>query len=747
MEEGTSQNLVSLSRDHQLPQVVTIEGDELSAPSNQGLNLRGMGRTLRRQAWLIAGVTTVLGIAGAILSTRTPPVYEGSFQLLVEPVTGAAQSADPFSLARSEGGAPDAELLALDYGTQIQILTSLEMLNSIVETVQEEYPEFSFIQLRQGLVVERLIFAPETGPSEETGIIQVLFQGADPDLVQTVLEATADRYLKYSLEERTSRSGQGIKFIEDQLPEVQKRVDTLQGELQRLQQQYNLVDPANQGTQISTQVDTITAQQIEVRTQLQEQQALYNRLQDQLALSPEAAIAASALSEDPNYQALEQALQTLNQQIATESVRFSEDSPVMRSLRAQQRELTELLNQQVEQVVGPQFVATTGDPQVKASQNSVRLALIQQLVDTSNQVEMLKIRDQSINQARNAYLAQLAQFPQVARQYADLSRELEVATQTLNRLLSQRETLKLESAQTEVPWELVSSPGVPKDETGQAVPMEPEGVSPLIKAVVMGLGLGTVLAFLLEILRNQYPAFEDVVDQFKEQVVGKIPTYPGTQAFSGYSEDGMGRGGAIANPKVIAFQEAFNSVYSNLRAAHTGTADRTVLLSAPETGDGTTTVAVNLAETIANAGQRVLLVDANLRSPELHDQFNLPNTKGLSNLLMDSTLNFEQVIQLLPPSQHLWIMPSGQVSASSVRFLGSDTMKHLMEQLKTAFDWVIYDASELADVADSEFLATQVSQVLLVVSLAKTKRSSTKKAVSKLQSLQRDFKVVVNQMR
>jgi polysaccharide biosynthesis transport protein len=216
----------------------------------------------------------------------------------VEPVTNAGRATDPLTVTRSSGDAiPSDDVFTLDYSTQIEILQSPGMLDSIVQEVQTQYPNFTFEQLRQGLSVARLV--PEG--ADETRIIQVAYQHPDAALVQTVLKVTADRYLRYSLEERKTRFGEGIKFIDDQLPEAQQRVEGIQDQIQRLQQQYDLIDPDAQGGQLSEGINEIATAQLQTERDLQEQRILYNNLSRQLALTPQEAIAASALSEDPGW--------------------------------------------------------------------------------------------------------------------------------------------------------------------------------------------------------------------------------------------------------------------------------------------------------------------------------------------------------------------------------------------------------------------------------------------------------------
>lgn len=743
-QASAAQASAPMMRGRPIVQLAPSDVDDMDNAPNRGLNLRSLGRTIQRQALLIAGIATVVAVAAGFQAMKIRPVYKGDFQLLVEPVTNAARVTDPITVTRTQGdNIPSGDVFTLDYSTQIEILQSPSMLTSIVQEVKTQYPEFTYEQLREGLEVERLL--PENAP-DATRIIKVSFEHPDSELVQNVLKVTADRYLRYSLEERKTRFGEGIKFIDDQLPEAQQRVNSIQDELQRLQQQYDLIDPASQGDQLSTNINEITTQQLATQRELQEQRTLYNSLQRQLELTPEEAIAASALSEDPNYQALQQSLVEVDRQIAVESARFNEDSPVLRSLRERQQNISELLAQRAQQIIGQSLPGGSRNPQVQAYQNSIRLDLIGQMVEAGNQIRMLEVRNREIAQARQGFERRLQQFPAVSRQYSDLTRELEIATQTLNRLQTQRETLRVETAQTEVPWELVSEPLIPRDAEGNPVPEPTKASNLMIAGAALGLLLGTLLALLLERYRNVFYTVEDLQEAIKLPLIGVIPFSRGAKQSLEFPS-AFGASGEIEDSRLetASFREAFSDLYSNIRLADPPI--RSLMVCSAEPGDGKTTVALYLAQTAAGTGQRVLLVDTNLRLPQIHTRLDLRNTKGLSDLLTGD-INPEELIQRSALAENLFVLTAGSSMPGSARLLGSDQMKQLMEKFQNLFDLVIYDTPHLFGLTDASFLTTQVDEVLMVVAASKTNRTAVERVLNKLMSLRiANISIVANYLR
>jgi polysaccharide biosynthesis transport protein len=182
---------------------IAIESDETTTTA-KGINIKPLVRVVHRNILLIAGLTGIMGIALWKMGANTPKTYAGNFQLLVEPVSSEAKLVEPTALARS-GNPSD---FALDYPTQLLILKSPEMLSGIVEQVKQRYPKFTLSALQKGLLVERI----GKGRFDSTKILSITYQGLNPEIVEFVLKKTADKYLKYSLEERKTNISEGVKF-------------------------------------------------------------------------------------------------------------------------------------------------------------------------------------------------------------------------------------------------------------------------------------------------------------------------------------------------------------------------------------------------------------------------------------------------------------------------------------------------------------------------------------------------------
>jgi capsular exopolysaccharide synthesis family protein len=690
------------------------ETEELAASSTGGgLSLGPLLRTVQRKIILIAGVAGIATIAANRLIEDPPPTYMGNFQMLVEPVTSTDKLTDPLTLNRTQGN-PNDSLFNLDYPTQLEILQSPEVLDEIVAQVQPQYPDFNLKKIQKNLVVERLVGANRR--FDQTKILEIKYEGLDPGLIELVLQETAERYLTYSVEERSSGLREGIKYIDTQLPDLERRVNSYQSQLQNLQQDYQLFNPQTRGEELYQQIRQLETQRNETQRQLQELTSQYNNLQAKLNLTPDEAIAASTLSEAPNRTQLLASLTEIENEIAKQSAVYNNNTPEMQLLLQQRANIQRLLDQETQRVLGENPSTISPNSSVLGFQSSIRQQLIGQLVEVSNQIQMLEIRLAGLEQSQSQLEQQAVVFPSISRRYAELQQQLELANGNLKRLLEQRERLLLDTAQDNVPWEVISQPIVTEGESDG-------GSKKLIMGLGGGLAVGLALALLIEKLHNIFYSIDDLKDAIKQPILGIIPRQKRQSALSLFGS---------SQQKLSKFMDAFDALYANIRFLYGDSPIRSLAVCSAESGDGKSMVALHLAQTIASMGQKVLIVDANLRHPQLHQSLGLPNQKGLSNLLTDSRIAPSILIQQSAMADNLFALTAGVPTAAAIKLLGSAQMRHIVDELQKTFDLVIYDTPQLKDYTDATFLTGHLDGLIMVVGIAKTHQSVTEDILAQL---------------
>ncbi|MBD2414769.1 capsular biosynthesis protein [Nostoc calcicola FACHB-389] len=646
---------------------------------------------VRRRALVIAGVTITLGtvIFVSLTLNRELPVYEGNFRLLVEPVNDDSKVVD---IVKD----PNVNKSGLDYESQIEVLKSPELMGEIVKGLQATYPDISYSSLMKDLTISRFV---------ETKIIEVRYRSHNPNQVKIVLDQIAKDYLNYSRERRQTKLRQGIQFVEKELPSIQNRVDELQKELQTFRQKYDFVEPEVQSEQVASQITNLSKERQEVDGQLAEARANLSLLQEKDGRL-------AALKDAPLYQQLLAQAQELNVQIATESTRLQNDNPTIKTLKEKRLRLVPLLNNEAQRFVGTKIAELT------------------------TKVQTLEVQSRELAKVEQKIQLQRKQWPILAREYTELQRKLQVATESLNRFLSTRENLQIQISQTELGWQLLEEPSKPQ------FPISNSSIKRyLIPGLLGSIALGIGIALLLEKLDKTYHSAQTLKEKVKLPLLGNIPFEKQVESTQNHTQErkfsivktlspilkDISHLGILQNKKhhsnySAEFLEALRVLYTNVQLLSCDRPLTSIIISSAMHGDGKSTIAFHLAQVATDMGQRVLLVDADLRQPNIHTLSNLNNLRGLSNLI-STNLPTSEVIRQLPSKNELSVITAGPIPPDPTKLLSSEKMKQLMTNFHNTFDLVIYDAPPLLGLADASLLAPYTDGILLVVRIDKTDSS------------------------
>ncbi|WP_392479085.1 GumC family protein [Nostoc sp. C110] len=654
---------------------------------------------LRRRALVMTGVTiTVMTIAViSLVLKQKPPEYEGNFQLLVEPVNDDSTDVDVVKNSNSQ-------MSSLDYESQIQVLKSPELMRDTLKRLQASYPELSYYSLIDSLKITRL---------GETKIILVSYHSKNQDQTQAVLQRLAKDYLDYSKIRRQTKLRQGLQFVEYQLPLTQNRVDQLQKELQFFRQNYNFDNPESQAEQISSQTVELSQKRQEIDLQLAQTRANLTSLKEKNG-------ATAILNNAPLYQQLITQIRLFDIQIATESTRLQDKNPTIQTLKEKRASLLPLLRQQAQQLLGVKFA------------------------EVEMQLQKLEVQSQELTKIEQKLAQRRNQLPILTRQYTELQRKLQFANESLNRFLSTRENLQIQISQTELGWQLLQVPTTPDIPISSSDTLR-SFVLVLVASIISGVGI----VLLMEKLDNAYHTVDDLKRKVKQPLLGNIPFEQQIQTKQNRTYQQSFPLLRIPNflSKKIAkltvlpeeeqgeyssnFSEALRVVYTNIKLLSSDSPFRSIVISSAMPGDGKSTIALHLAQIATAMGQRVLLVDADLRKPTIHNLSHLNNLWGLSNLI-STNLPVGEVIRQLPSMSKLSVITAGPVPSDPAKLLSSSKMKQLMTDFQKNFDLVIYDAPPLVGLADASLIAPHTDGLLIVVRIHKTNSSILKIALDNL---------------
>jgi capsular exopolysaccharide synthesis family protein len=737
MAEKDSKNFILLKSQENGSLTYPQSSSAQTGDDDDEFDIRELSGIIKRRWRLIAGVTAGVTAIAALWSFTRTPVYAGKFQLLIgdpieEQQSGLVGGQDNMLLQGLDLGA------TIDYATQIEILLSPKMLDPLAEKISRQYSEVNYNYLVQQkdapLNIEQL---------EKTKILEVSYKDVDREKIEYILNSLSDAYMRYSLEDRQSKVAQGIKFVKQQLPRLRQQVEKRERQLQQFQERYNLLDPEKQAEYIAEQQIEVEQLYFDAKTQLDETNSLFTTLQKQIGLDPEQALATSYLSESLTYQKLLEQLQEVEGELAKESSRYKENSPVVQTLQENRDRLLPLLQKEAQNVLGKNLAKIEGNPPASASTAALRSTLTQSYIEAANQREVLRIRRDSLLEHLTNLRRYVAQLPTIARQYTELQRELEVETAGLQALLEEQQRLLVNEAKNVIPWEMIASPTV----TQRSV--YPRHILNLAIGAMAGLLLGIGTAFLIDRRKPVFHSYEELKKETEIPLLGIVPLKNKLSDREKLSVLNLPKpqnqnhnlnGTAVATQfhshsqeQISDFIEAFRALGTNLRFLGLNNEPHSFVISSAQPEDGKSTVAINLAQAAAVMDRRVLLIDADLRRPQIHEQLGITNEKGLSHVL-EGGLAIEEVAQQVPQWNNLSVVTAGELPAEPLRLLASKRMRQIMEELKQRgrYDLIIYDTPPIKYFSDSRIVAGLTHGAILVARINHTDRTAFRDSIESL---------------
>jgi len=239
----------------------------------------------------------------------------------------------------------------------------------------------------------------------------------------------------------------------------------------------------------------------------------------------------------------------------------------------------------------------------------------------------------------------------------------------------------------------ITGPAEPGDS-----PVKPNKTLNIILGVIIGLIMGVGLAFFIEYLDTSVKTIDEVERAFQAPVLGVIPQNVGYLVEEGPESP---------------HAEAYRVLRTNILFSRKDEKLNTIVVVSAGAGEGKSITTVNLATVFAQAGQRVLVVDSDLRRPTLHKVLHVGNNLGLTNYLLKQN-KLEEVIQPTAVAM-LDFMASGKLPSTSMSILGSAQMKEMVAELKQRYDFIFFDSPPVLGVSDASVLASEVDMVIQVI--------------------------------
>jgi succinoglycan biosynthesis transport protein ExoP len=505
-------------------------------------------------------------------------------------------------------------------------------------------------------------------PVRNTKLIGITVYSEDRIEAAHIANAVADAYRAYRLKQREQFTLGGIKVLEAEFKSEEERIQTVQTNVDNLRKELGIHDndpgSLNPSPTLTTeQLRNYNAMRLEGETrfmklekQLTQLQALRaDKLRDVLpTLVPD-----GALSDLLNkLHEAEQTYATLTNDYAPADLHITR----VQSMKDE-------LNRQIDaRVAGIMNSLENQVQSEKAALDSLTASLEE--AKTKDQIEAIR-----------------------GQPYWEAKRKLQNMIE-FNKLLSAKiEVTKLDQRIPKSSIVEITGPAEPGDS-----PVKPNKTLNIILGVIIGLIMGVGLAFFIEYLDTSVKTIDEVERAFQAPVLGVIPQNVGYLVDEGPESP---------------HAEAYRVLRTNILFSRKDEKLNTVVVVSAGAGEGKSITTVNLATVFSQAGQRVLVVDSDLRRPTLHKVLRVNNNLGLTNYLLKQN-KLEEVIQPTPVAM-LDFMASGKLPSTSMSILGSAQMKEMVAELKQRYDFIFFDSPPVLGVSDASVLASEVDMVIQVI--------------------------------
>ncbi|HEX9789296.1 MAG TPA: polysaccharide biosynthesis tyrosine autokinase [Kiloniellales bacterium] len=540
-------------------------------------------------------------------------------------------------------------------------------------------------------------------PEGRSRVIGISVESQDPRLSAAAANTLADFYIVAQLEAKFEATKRASAWLAERVFELRDEVSRAEEEVERFRQVSGLIQGGTNATLAAEEVSDLNRQALTERTRLAEAEARLNQVQRLLGqpggIETMAEVLDSQVIRDLRRQETE-----VERQVAQLSAEFGEKHPRMINARAQLADL----------------------------RGKVKLEVDKVIQGLRNEVAVARARSATMAKSLEDLKDEVGRLNSFEVQLRALEREATASRALLEQLLTRsKETSSQEDFQQ-------ADASVVSDASAPNVPSFPKKTLLLLAAFVVASVFSISIALVLEYLDLGFRSMDQIERQLGVAPLGLIPALKGVRSVGKSPQDYI-----VENP-VSAFGESIRTMHTNLLLSDLVKRPKVILLTSAMPNEGKTSTAVALGRLQAQVGQKVVIVDCDVRRPSIHTALNLMPGPGLVQCLLGETAVEDVLCQ--DPLTGLYVLQAGGTPPNPPDLFDSIPMQKLLTTLARKYDLVILDSAPLLAVSDTLFLARLADKTVMIVRWVRTRRETAKLALNKLIDAKSDVAGVVLSM-
>jgi len=698
------------------------------------LNLREYLDIVIRRKWLIIACVVIAVVSVGIKSLTETPLYRATASLEISPVTpkivmfqDVVEMGSPtwnteqyyetqFRLLKSASfGTNVISKLGLDKNLIVENEQSNKssegFFSSIIgrifpdknkgkENIKENKVELNELQAEKKNSLARSFLAGLViRPVPKTSIVNLQYISPNPEFAKKAVNTIVDEYINWLLERKHSASKSARKFLQKQLGQTKANLEKAEETLNSFAKSVNIVSLDGTLNLEYTQLSKLNEALSETENERLAKEAVYEEIKSgNFEYLPNIVNDESMVEVRTEYTALKSKLDNL-------SVIYGPNYPEIKQLKAQLARVETEMGERAENV------ANSIKSEYKATLRKEKL--IRERTDEQNK-RVAALNDKAI-------------------QYKILAREVDTNKSIFESLLQRLKETEITSASEATNVQVLDYSTKPR------FPFSPNYKNNISYAAMVGLMIGVLIAFVLNFFDNTIKDDEELKTKFRVPFLGSIPLAKDL-------EEGFKIEISVHEQPNSLISEAFRVIRTSLLYSSPENPPKSILISSTQPLEGKTTTSVNLALSLSQSGQRVVLVDSDLRKPRIHKLLSKNgNTHGLSSYLVGESDYTEIVAE--SNLDGLKIVTSGPIPPNPAELVGSRKMRELIERLEDEFDIIILDGSPIGGFADSRLLSRLVDGVVIVTSIGITQKPMLKNSIEEIRKVRgRIIGTVVNRL-
>ncbi len=712
-----------------------FEENDFEFESGSQVSISDYIKLVYRRRWLVLSTFLLVFFTTLYITFTTEKEYEAQTTIMIKST-----------------GTMERTLFEFDYtggqttliSNQIEILKSRSLAERVVRSLNSSNerdllllfkPDEDGVFLSERSMVGIIRSSMEVGHRKDNDVITLTFTSNSPFDAMTIANKIAEEFQRKNREENSGELNNLRKFVEEQLEKKSEELQLAEENLRKFQEEEKMTSLDENTTEMVNIVSGYEAKleqaQIELRANLELKKSLEQQLQERReTLSTNLSEISSsylrslqeqlalAEAERTKYLMLIQSEQTTNRQHFESQLKVYDERIAA---------LREKLQEEAKEISSSNMVS---DPFQLSQQ------LLTQYLEVDAKIKAGTATINALQEMADDYANKLDGLPSKVLQLARLKRKQHVESETYMMLTQKLEETRIQSASQSTNVSIIDKAIEP------SVPVRPKTNMNIMLGVLIGLGLGIGLVFFLEYFDNTVKT-SDELEAMGFNLLSSIPKIE-MDKYERRLESKLEKLGPIEGKKIEArlithldpkspVAEAYRTLRTNLQFSKIDRQLKTILITSTGPKEGKSTTAANLAIAMAQVGNKVVLVDADLRRPVIHSIFGMEKEDGITNYLMEKN-HLEETIK---PTFHenLFILTSGVLPPNPSELLASQKMENLLSKLQNKFDTVILDSPPVIAVTDAAVLSTKVDGTILVVSSGQTHKDALGRAYSLLNTV------------